>query len=80
MAVEQLRKWVDQHKRKKDNVAREEQIQFETKLFETRKKFETDLASAKVETPTTKTGSKAGETLAKLPKLVISKFSGYFQD
>ena len=43
-------------------------------------KFETELASAKVETPTTKTGSKTGETLAKLPKLVISKFSGNFQD
>ena len=78
--MEQLRKWVDQHKRNKDNVAREEQTQFETKLFETRMKFETELASAKVETPTTKTERKTGETLAKLPKLVILRLSGYFQD
>ena len=58
LAVERLRKWVDQHKRDTENVAREEQIQFETKLFETKMKFEMQLASAKVETPTTKTGKK----------------------
>ena len=29
LAVERLRKWVDQHKRDKENVASEEQIQFE---------------------------------------------------
>ena len=80
LAVEQLRKCVDQHKRDKQNVAREEQIQFETKLFETKMKFETQLAGAKVETPTSKTGTSTGETLAKLPRLVISKFSGNFQD
>ena len=43
-------------------------------------KFETQLASAKVETPTTKTGNSTGEALAKLPKFVISKFCGNFQD
>ena len=80
LAVERLRKWIDEHKREKENVAREEQIQFETKLFETKMKFETQLAGAKVETPTTKTGNNTGETLAKLPKLVISKFCGNFQD
>ena len=79
-AVEGLRKWLDQYKRDKDNVAREEQIQFETKLFETRMKFETELASAKEEALTAKTEKGTGETVAKLPKLVISKFSGNYQD
>ena len=80
LAVERLRKWIDEHKREKENVAREEQIQFETKRFETEMKLETQLASVKEETPTTKNGNKTGETLAKLPKLAISKFCGNFQD
>ena len=58
IAVEELRNWLDKFKRDKDNVAREEQIQFETKLFETRMKFETELASAKAEALTTKSGNK----------------------
>ena len=83
--VEELRTRLDQRRKEKDNVAREEQIQFETMLFKTRMEFETRLASAKVETLTmNKEGGSQGEsqqsTLAKLPKLVISKFSGDFQD
>lgn len=39
-AVEELRDWLDKCKREKENMAREEQIQFETKLFETRMKYE----------------------------------------
>ncbi|CAB3983668.1 Pol poly [Paramuricea clavata] len=83
--VEELRTWLDQRRKEKDNVAREEQIQFETMLFKTRMEFETKLASAKVETLTiNKEGNLQGEsqqsTLAKLPKLVISKFGGDFQD
>ncbi|CAB3996422.1 Collagen alpha-1(XXVII) chain B [Paramuricea clavata] len=50
--VEELRTWLDQRRKEKDNVARDEQIQFETMLFKTRMEFETKLASAKVETLT----------------------------
>ena len=47
IAVEELRGWLDKCRKEKDNTAREEQIQFETKVFETRMKYETELASAK---------------------------------
>ncbi len=48
-AVEELRGWLDKCRKEKDNIAREGQIHFETKLFETRMKYETKLVSAKVE-------------------------------
>ena len=84
IAVEELRGWLDKCRKEKDNIAREEQIQFETKLFETRMKYETELASAKVEALNTIPQNAKGESQqnirAKLPKLVISKFYGDFQD
>ena len=56
------------------------QMQFETKLLETRMKYETELASAKVETLNTIPQKSKGESeqnvRVKLPKLVISKFNG----
>ena len=84
IAVEELRGWLDKCRKEKDNIAREEQIQFETKLFETRMKYETELASAKVKALNTIPQNAKGESQqnirAKLPKLVISKFHGDFQD
>ena len=84
IAVEELKAWLDKCRKENDDIAREEQIQFETKLFETRKKYEAELASVRVETlnpiPQMAKGESEECVRAKLPKLVISKFNGDFQD
>ena len=83
-AGEELRGWLDKCRKEKDNIAREEQIQFGTKFFETRMKHETELASATVEALNTIPQNAKGESQqnirAKLPTLVISKFHRDFPD
>ena len=66
-------------------IAREEQITFKTKLHETKMKFQTELTAAKsanasLKESETATGESKGSAMAKLPKLVISKFGGNYQD
>ena len=84
MAMMQLRQWLEQRKREQEIAAREDQFGFEAKLHQTRMKFETELASVKIKndlaTNDNETTIGSQSTMAKLPKLVISKFSGNYQD
>ena len=83
--IESLRNWLDNHKREQETIAREDQFAFEAKLHESRMKFETELKMVKADSGSVGEGQKATnvpekDTMAKLPKLVISKFSGNYQD
>ena len=84
---ERLRKWLEQRKQDQEKISREEQFTYEAKLHETRMKFQaelTELSSAKNAKAWSKDDKvcESGESqiAAKLPKLVISKYSGSYQD
>lgn len=85
--IERLRNWLEQRKQEQERISREEQFAYEAKLHETRMKFQaelTELSSVKTVKGWTKDDkvSESGESkiTAKLPKLVISKYSGSYQD
>ena len=74
--IEILERWLFDQKAKQESYEREERIQFEIKLHETKLKLQEELRNknATSETTTTQTAQ------AKLPKLVIIKFSGSYAD
>ena len=76
--VSHLQKWLDD-KKHVEVIAREDQIKFEVKLHETRLKLQAELQTAKPEGQSTTSESTKG-LMAKLPKLVISKFEGSYMD
>ena len=76
--VSRLQKWLDD-KKHMEMIAREDQIKFEVKLHETRLKLQAELQTAKPEGQSTTSESTKG-LMAKLPKLVISKFEGSYMD
>ena len=72
-------------KRESSQKLREEELDYERKLFETRLQFQTKLNAEKSKPAEGSesadgSGSSATGLEAKLPKLVITKFSGTFQD
>ena len=75
--VSRLQKWLDD-KKHVEMIAREDQIKFEVKLHETRLKLQAELQTAKPGQSTTSESTKG--LMAKLPKLVISKFEGSYMD
>ena len=81
---ERVRKWLEQRKQEQETVAREEQFTFEAKLHKTRMNFQAELASAKAEDGSSQEkkegASGESQSMAKLPKLVISKYCGSYQD
>ena len=80
-----LKKWLEETKREENQKIREEELHYERELCETRLKFQTELNAAKSnkaegsESAKSSGGSAIGLE-AKLPKLVITKFNGTFQD
>ena len=83
--TERLREWPEQRKQDEEKISREQQFTFEAKLHQTRMKFQaevTELASAKTVKATAWSKDESGESqiTAKLPKLVISKYNGSYQD
>ena len=80
-----LKQWLEKTKREENQKIREEELHYERELFETRLKFQTELNAAKSnkaegsESAKSSGGSAIGLE-AKLPKLVITKFNGTFQD
>ena len=77
--VSRLQKWLDDKKHEEEMIAREDQMKFEVKLHETRLKLQAELQTAKPEGQSTTSESTKG-LMAKLPKLVISKFEGSYMD
>ena len=79
-----LREWLEMTKREDNQKIREEELDYERKLFEARLKFQTELNAAKAskaEAGSESAMNSAGPAHAleaKLPKLVISKFNGTF--
>ena len=80
--IRSLREWCVSKKQECDEKKRRQELDFEHELFQTRLKFQTELQAAKSmqETTTTATSEEKKESQAKLPKLVISKFNGTYQD
>jgi len=72
--LEVLEEWLHDQKLKQETHEREEQMQFEIKLHETKLKLQEELEQQK------NVASHTPNTRAKLQKLVISKFNGSFAD
>ena len=80
--IENLEEWLALRKLEAEKQEREEKMQFEIKLHETKLKLQEDL-QLKAETqtaqkPSVETSASTGE--AKLPKLVITRFNGTYAD
>ena len=82
--VKRLKAWLDEAKRDENRRERDEELEYERKLFETRLQFQAELQAKKAPqfqqgSDDKNPGAHSGME-AKLPKLVISKFDGSFQD
>ena len=85
--IKRLKTWSDEYSWKLDEEKRNQELQFEQKLLETRLKFQTELQQAKAtqEAESSRSSSKTTVKVernaqAKLPKLIITKFNGTYQD
>ncbi|XP_068738114.1 uncharacterized protein [Montipora capricornis] len=83
--VLRLEEWLKKAKREENQKIREEELDYERHLFETRLKFQTELNAVKSnKAEGSESANNSGDPVtgleAKLPKLVITKFSGTFQD
>ncbi len=79
--IRSLREWCESKKQECDERQRRQELDFEHELFQTRLKFQTELQAAKLMQETTVPPSEERKvSQAKLPKLVISKFNGTYQD
>ena len=78
--VRATKQWLENKKKEQESIEREEKLQFEVKLLETKLILQADHeALATQSTSASKTGI-TKETQAKLPKLEISKFEGECMD
>ena len=77
--INRLKKWCDDNNRERDERQKKQELDFERQLFETRLKFQTELQAAKASHEAVE-AHKAKGSQAKLPKLIISKFDGTYQD
>ena len=85
--VLRLKEWLKKAKREENQKIREEELDYERQLFETRLKFQTELNAVKSNeaegSESAKNSARGGLATgleAKLPKLVITKFNGTFED
>ncbi len=85
--IKRLKTWNNEYNWKLGEDKRNQELEFEQKLFETRLKFQTELQQAKAtqEAELTKSSNEATVHVektaqAKLPKLVITKFNGTYLD
>ena len=80
-SVNTTKDWLNERKKEQSTLEREEQIQFEVRLHETKLKLQAELESSKQTSSERPAESeKMIGMQAKLPKLVISKFNGAFTD
>jgi hypothetical protein len=77
-SVETSEQWLDYRRVERESQEREEQIRFEIKLQETKAKLQAELEGNNISS--WKSPSESANVQAKLPKLVITKFSGSFTD
>ena len=78
--VRATKQWLENKKKEQESIEREEKLQFEVKLLETKLILQADHeALATQSTSASKTGI-TKETQAKLPKLEISEFEGECMD
>lgn len=73
-----LREWCESKKRECEENQRKQELDFEHELFQTRLKFQNELQAAKLKQESASVEKK--ESQAKLPKLIITKFNGAYQD
>ena len=76
--INRIENWLSDKRQEEVMVAQEDQLKFEVKLHETRLKLQMELQNGKPENQTTT--SEPSTRMAKLPKLVISKFDGSYMD
>ena len=81
--------WIEDNTRENDRKRRQEELDHERELFETRLKYQTELDRSKGENAKPNVAATFGpsseskstsDVHVKLPKLVITKFNGTFQD
>ena len=75
--IENLEEWLANRKMEAENQEREEKMQFEIKLHETKLKLQEDL---QIKAGNQKSSAETSVGEAKLPKLVITKFNGTYAD
>ena len=78
--VRATKRWLEESKRKQETIEREEKIQFEVKLLETKLKLQAEHETVTKSKSAEKTSGITIGAEAKLPKLVISKFEGTYMD
>ncbi|XP_028414337.1 uncharacterized protein LOC114537496 [Dendronephthya gigantea] len=86
--VKRMKEWLESRQRDEKTREREEEIKHETKLHETRMKFQTELQTAKsqqneqgeAETKASHVNETTTGIQARLPKLVIAEFDGSYTD
>ena len=78
--VRATKRWLEESKRKQETIEREEKIQFEVKLLETKLKLQAEHETVTKSKSAEKTSGITIGAQAKLPKLVISKFEGTYMD
>ena len=85
MQVKRIKEWLESRERDEETRQREEQIKHETKLHETRMKFQTELKMAQqseqsdAEIKTSHVSESVG-IQTRLPKLEIAEFDGSYMD
>ena len=75
--IENLEEWLANRKMEAEKQEREEKMQFEIKLHETKLKLQEDL---QIKAGNQKSSAETSVGEAKLPKLVITKFNGTYAD
>ena len=85
MQVKRIKDWLESRERDEETRQREEQIKHETKLHETRMKFQTELKMAQQSEQSdavikTSHVSESVGIQARLPKLEIAEFDGSYMD
>ena len=79
--IEKLQKWIANTNEETTARSRKERLDFEKELFETKLHFETELKKNEQQVSAEFSSSVSSSGLeAKLPKLVITKFNGTYQD
>ncbi|CAB4034174.1 Pol poly, partial [Paramuricea clavata] len=78
--ISRLEGWLNDKEKHEKFSAQEEQLKFELKLHETKLKLQTELTTNATPDTSNTTIITVSEKIAKLPKLVISKFNGSYMD
>lgn len=78
--IRATKQWLEDNRRKQQTAEREEKLQFEMKLMETKLKLQAEYETGKKGERSSQSNENMIGMQAKLPKLVISKFNGEYMD